>query len=239
MPTNDQTEWFSSTYGTDLGTIWVMPSGLYWAEQHSPSWHLIMNRNLQQMDELLGGLAVTGVEFPSTTRNIKIAAGRFITSARALLTFAGSASITCAASSTTYIGILENGTVHQSTSGWPSTAHVRLAVVTTDGTKVLTIEDQRWSPYVHGVETHLALAGGTMAEGANIVLGTTTGTKIGTATTQKLGFYNATPVVKQAGIDAATGTATRTTFATGSVTTTQLAERVKALIDDLRAYGLL
>jgi hypothetical protein len=30
----------------------------------------------------------------------------------------------------------------------------------------------------------------------NIVLGTTTGTKIGTATTQKLGFYNATPIVQ-------------------------------------------
>lgn len=36
----------------------------------------------------------------------------------------------------------------------------------------------------------------TMAEGANLVAGTTTGTKIGTATTQKLGFYNATPVVR-------------------------------------------
>jgi hypothetical protein len=38
---------------------------------------------------------------------------------------------------------------------------------------------------------------------------------------------------------AATGTATRTTFATGSVTTAQLAERVKALIDDLTTHGLI
>lgn len=38
---------------------------------------------------------------------------------------------------------------------------------------------------------------------------------------------------------AATGTATRTTFATTTVTTEQLAERVKALIDDLRAHGLI
>jgi len=37
----------------------------------------------------------------------------------------------------------------------------------------------------------------------NIVLGTTTGTKIGTATTQKLAFYNSTPVIQQA----TTGTA--------------------------------
>jgi hypothetical protein len=30
----------------------------------------------------------------------------------------------------------------------------------------------------------------------NLIFGTTTGTKIGTATTQKIGFYNATPIVK-------------------------------------------
>lgn len=38
---------------------------------------------------------------------------------------------------------------------------------------------------------------------------------------------------------AATGTATRTTFATSTVTTAQLAERVKALIDDLITHGLI
>lgn len=42
----------------------------------------------------------------------------------------------------------------------------------------------------------LSRAGGTMDEGANISTGTTTGTKIGTATSQKLGLFNATPVVQ-------------------------------------------
>jgi len=36
----------------------------------------------------------------------------------------------------------------------------------------------------------------TIADGKDIVLDTTTGTKIGTATGQKLGFYNATPIAK-------------------------------------------
>lgn len=44
---------------------------------------------------------------------------------------------------------------------------------------------------------------------------------------------------RRAGWAAATGTATRTTFATGSVTLPQLAEHVKALIDDLIAHGLI
>jgi hypothetical protein len=50
---------------------------------------------------------------------------------------------------------------------------------------------------------HVLLADGTagggilMSEGANLQVGTTTGTKIGTDTAQKLGFWNVTPVVQQ------------------------------------------
>ncbi|MBK9944220.1 MAG: fibronectin type III domain-containing protein [Kouleothrix sp.] len=44
---------------------------------------------------------------------------------------------------------------------------------------------------------------------------------------------------RKTGWGAPTGTATRTAFATGSVTTAQLAERVKALIDDLTSHGLI
>jgi hypothetical protein len=36
-----------------------------------------------------------------------------------------------------------------------------------------------------------------------------------------------------------TGTATRSAYDTATVTTAQLAERVKALVDDLRAHGLI
>ena len=46
----------------------------------------------------------------------------------------------------------------------------------------------------------LAVADGghlTFADGVNVVLSSSTGTKFGTATTQKLGFFNATPVVQQ------------------------------------------
>ena len=44
---------------------------------------------------------------------------------------------------------------------------------------------------------------------------------------------------RRPGWSAPTGTATRTTFATGTVTLPQLAERVKALIDDLTTHGLI
>lgn len=54
-------------------------------------------------------------------------------------------------------------------------------------------------------------------------------------------YVNSTKVVgeRRTGWVAPTGTATRTAFTTSTVTTAQLAERVKALIDDLTAHGLI
>jgi hypothetical protein len=56
---------------------------------------------------------------------------------------------------------------------------------------------------------------GNTAFDANLILGTTTGTKIGTATTQKLAFYNATPIVQPTATAAATDAATTQTLANG------------------------
>ena len=50
--------------------------------------------------------------------------------------------------------------------------------------------------------------------------------------------FNGAAAVARPTYAAPTGTATRTTFDTATVTTAQLAERVKAMIDDLRVYGL-
>ena len=79
---------------------------------------------------------------------------------------------------------------------------LRFATNTTGGTHTtaLTIDNEQrvgigtTSP---GSLLHLADAG-------HITVGTTTGTKIGTATTQKIGFYNTTPVVQPAAVANAT-----------------------------------
>lgn len=49
-----------------------------------------------------------------------------------------------------------------------------------------------------------------MADAADIVVNATTGTKIGTATTQKLGFFNAAPVVQQTALTVQSTTITHT-----------------------------
>lgn len=57
-------------------------------------------------------------------------------------------------------------------------------------------------------------------DAVNVATGTTTGSKIGTATTEKISFWNATPVVQPAAVANITTTATTGTLPTanGSVT---------------------
>lgn len=45
--------------------------------------------------------------------------------------------------------------------------------------------------------SNLVEAGRTIPDGGNIAVGTSAGTKIGTSSLQKIGFFNATPVVQQ------------------------------------------
>jgi hypothetical protein len=66
----------------------------------------------------------------------------------------------------------------------------------------------------------------TVSDGGNVVLGTTTGTKIGTGTTQKIGFYNATPVVQPTAVADATDAATVIT-------------QLNALLAKLRTLGII
>ena len=82
---------------------------------------------------------------------------------------------------------------------------------------------------VHG--PFLPLAGGTVT-GATIFGGSV-------RHNSTVGFNNTAPIARPTGWGAATGTATRSTFVTSSVTLPTLAEHVKALIDDLIAYGLI
>jgi hypothetical protein len=105
---------------------------------------------------------------------------------------------------------------------------------------------------------YVAAGAVTLVNSVDLVLGTGAGTKIGTGTTQKLGFYNATPVVQQTDGAALTnnvtvGGTTNTIADVTDITTYsnagagaairndiyQLARKVKIIDDALRTYGLL
>jgi hypothetical protein len=65
-----------------------------------------------------------------------------------------------------------------------------------------------------------------LEEASNVQLGTITGTKIGTATTQKIGFYDSTPVVQPIAVADATDAASAIT-------------QLNLLLDRMRTLGLI
>jgi hypothetical protein len=177
------------------------------------NWNLPLNSNADQLDAMapIAGLFVSSTELPSTSLNVRVASGGFVKSDASAGSFAGSSSYTLTANSTRYVyldgaGNLTNGTA------WPATSHVRLAIVVTGASTITSITDSRVTCHVIGSDAlpYLATTGGTMAEGGHIAVGTSTGTKIGTATTQKLGFFGATPIVRGTAFTQVYTTADRT-----------------------------
>jgi hypothetical protein len=74
-----------------------------------------------------------------------------------------------------------------------------------------------------------------MSDGSNIAVGSTNGTKIGTDTTQKIGFYNATPIerpgtgVAEAAFVEGTGTAVNDNSTFGGYTIQQVVQALQNL----------
>ena len=89
------------------------------------------------------------------------------------------------------------------------------------GSSVFTIQDS---------------SGMTFADAYNIIFNTTTGTKIGTATSQKLGLWNATPVVQPASANQAAVAATAATNITPyGFTTAAQADGIVTLLNEIRS----
>jgi hypothetical protein len=104
-----------------------------------------------------------------------------------------------------------NSTSHPALKNSGSTLQIRLA------------NDSGFAPLACGA---LTLNGNLDASTRNIVTDTTTGTKIGTATSQKIGFFNATPVVQPTAVADATDAATVIT-------------QLNALLSRMRDLGLI
>ena len=193
-------------------------------------WDVPIRATINTLDGLsaVGSLAVALTEHPSASLNVKVAAGSFRKSDGTIVAYAGTSSQAMTASQTNYLYLTDAGALTVNTTGFPaSTFHVRLATVVAGTSTITSITDSRlpWpSSGANGNTIYLALAGGTLTDGANVAVGSTTGTQIGTASTQKLGFYGATPVVRPASANQAAigalNTVTLTDSTTGTATTT-------------------
>jgi hypothetical protein len=153
------------------------------------------------------------------------------------------------------------------TSAWTNTSGGHLYLLSGNAASAATNAANGGNIYLDGGLAYGTGTNGNIVIGAtrgnlqitdarDIILGTTTGTKIGTATTQKLGFYNATPVVQPAAVADITTTATAGTLPTpdGSVTVAdadaptnaelleycvELEAKLEAALGHLRTLGLI
>jgi len=177
-----------------------------------------INTRVDTLDALapIGGLAVTLAEVPSTTLNVAVAAGKYRQQDGTVGSYAGVATqaITTATTKVLYLDLTAAGVLTVA-AAYPTTAHVRLATVVAGATTITSITDDR-------VTAHTI---GSWAAGMNFSFDTTTGTKFGTATGQKIGFWNATPIIQPAAAGQATVSQTQTslTDSTGGTPTTTLA----------------
>lgn len=185
-------------------------------------WNVEVNANCILLDALnpVGDFACTLTEVPSATLNVKVAAGQFVKADGTVVTYAGTTgqAITTATTKVLYLDGTASWALTVAAS-YPTTAHVRIATVVAGATTITSITDNRqcFEPV------------GTLFDGTVINVGTTTGLQIGTASSQKIAFLGATPVIQQAG-GAATAGASYTTTEEGMLNKCYAA---------LRSFGLL
>jgi hypothetical protein len=175
------------------------------------NWNVPVNANCDTLDAInaVGDLAVTTHEQPSASLLVDVAAGQFIDQSGAVQTYAGVASqaIATGTTKTLYLDGTASWALVVSAASYPTTAHVRLATVVAGASTITSVTDNRQCFPVAG----------SIAEGVNWTFGTSTGTKIGTATGQKLGFWNVTPVIQPAAALQAAVTDSTGSSATGTI----------------------
>lgn len=217
------------------------------------NWDVPINANFDLLDGMsaIGGLAVTAAEIPSATLNVKVSAGEFRRCDGTIGAYAGTSALAVPPSTSTSLWLTDAGALTSGPS-FPSTAHVRLAIISSGASSVTTISDQRVQCATAGTGVgYLLKAGDTLPEGANFSVGTAAGTQIGTAPSQRLGFFGSSPNTQAAGLtqltDSTGGLRSNTITDVGSSFNqsainsnfASLSATVNALIAALKRHGLM
>ena len=109
-------------------------------------WGTTLNAALDTIDaqSAIGPFAVTLHEIPSTTLNVKVAAGTYIDSTGAYVSYAGSASFAITTASTQNLWLTNAGVLTQG-AAWPGAGVkcVRLATIVAGATTITSITDAR------------------------------------------------------------------------------------------------
>ena len=197
----------SGTGGTTT-TVYTTKAGLPIPQANQANWHLPLQAIIATLDAspAIGPFAVTpsnpgtSSPLPSSSLNVNVGGGTFLNASGTPVVFSGSLGIPLSASSTTRLWLDDTGVLYSGSAYPTSTQMVPLATVTTGTASVTAISDDRvlWRSYGGSSAGYVAKAGDTLGDGANFVFGTTTGSRLGTASTQKIAFFGATPIVQPA-----------------------------------------
>lgn len=126
--------------------------GLAYPDAGTANWNTDVEANYAQLDATptIMALQVRQSEFPSTTRHVNIAAGTFRKSDGTSVSYAGTSGMTVAAGATTRIWLDETGTIQTSTSAFPATSIVPLALVAAGASTITGVTDRRVGLFAFG-----------------------------------------------------------------------------------------
>ena len=223
---------FTPTYSAASGNTLAGLYGLYTAATNTSTgtvnqaFGVSANAVNDAGGTITSALGVSGVTVNSSSGTVTNAnGGRFEVSNRSTGTI------------TTAYGVV-SGLDNTNAGGTVTTFYsVFLATPTNSGTIVNRFGLYQQDAASKNVLFGRTLIGGTTDDGVN-KLRVSGGVTVDTGNSYKVNNVAVVGATKT-GWTAATGTATRTTFVTSTVTTEQLAQRVKALLDDLISHGLI
>jgi len=189
-----------------VSTTYTAKAGFPVPQLNDLNWHLPIQALITGLDTFaaIGPFSVTPsspgltAALPSGSLGVSVAGGTFLNASGNVVNYSGSANNLMTASSTTKLWLDDSGVLYTGSSYPSSTQFFPLATVTTGTASVTAIADDRilWRSYGGSSAGYVAKAGDTLGDGSNFVLGTTSGSRIGTASTQMLAFYGATPIVQ-------------------------------------------
>ena len=134
-----------------MATQYSTNAGLEYWQLGDRNWHTQYATTCQRLDGLaaIGPLGVRATDpgasamLPSTSLKVNVAAGSFKASGGSVVSYAGTSSLTLSASTTTYLWLTAAGVLATGAAYPTGIDIVRLAHVTTDGSHVTAIVDDR------------------------------------------------------------------------------------------------
>jgi hypothetical protein len=190
-----------------VSTQYTRNAGLPYPQLDDTAWHVPLQNAILGLDACaaIGPFAVhpsapgSSAALPSLSLQVDVGGGSFLNGSGLPVAFPGASGIALPPNTKTRIWLDDTATLNTGAVYPPATQIVPLATATTTASSVTAIGDDRivWRSFGGPASGYLLKAGDSLGDGSSFALGTASGTRFGTAATQKLGFLGATPIAQE------------------------------------------